>query len=265
MHWQDMTKDQLAAAATRDAVVVVTVGATEQHGPHLPVGTDSMCAQEIALAAASIARAAGTEVILAPPVWWGYSRDHDGFPGTLSLRHRTLSALLVDIGGSVLISGFSRLLYLNGHGSNDRLLYYVLRDVHDSVNIPSALAAVTYWKLATDVLSAERESQAGGMAHACELETSLMLKFHPELVRMDLASNERAAAYSSYRRQELLSSGPVMAPDRFRDLTESGVIGDPTLATTQKGSSWTAALAVRAAELIQDMSRWPLAGQAVDQ
>lgn len=265
MHWQDMTKDQLAAAAERDAVVVVNVGATEQHGPHLPVGTDSMCAQEIARSAASLATAAGTEVVIAPPVWWGYSRDHDGFAGTLSLRHRTLSALLVDIGSSVLANGFSRLLYLNGHGSNDRLLYYVLRDVQDSSKRPCAVAAVTYWKLATDVLTAQRESASGGMAHACELETSLMLHNHPELVQMDLARDERAAEYSPYRRQELLSSGPVMAPDRFRDLTRSGVVGDPTLATAEKGAAWTASIAARAADLIGDMSRWPLVALEADQ
>jgi len=264
MHWQNMTKDQLAAAAARDAVVVVSVGATEQHGAHLPVGTDSMCAQEISHAAATLATAAGTDVVLAPPVWWGYSRDHDGFPGTLSLSHQTLSALLVDIGASVLGNGFSRLLYLNGHGSNDRLLYYVLRDVQDSADGPCAVAAVTYWKLAADVLTAERQSTAGGMAHACELETSLMLSFHPDLVRMDLAQDERATEYSPYRRQELLSSGPVMAPDFFRDLTQSGVVGDPTLATSEKGARWAASIAARAADLIGDLSSWPLVAQKED-
>lgn len=258
MYWQDMTKDQLASAAERDAVVVVTVGATEQHGSHLPVGTDSMCAQEIAQSAASQAQAAGTNVVLAPPVWWGYSRDHAGFPGTISLSHGTLTALLVDIGRSVLVNGFSRVLYLNGHGSNDRLLYYVLRDVQDDASAPCALAAVTYWKLATEMLAAERDSTSGGMAHACELETSLMLSSHPELVRMELARDERAAEYSSYRRQELLGSAPVMAPDRFRDLSRSGVVGDPTLATAEKGTRWAASIATRTADLIQDMSRWPL-------
>lgn len=264
MHWQDMTKDQLAAAADRDAVVVLTVGATEQHGAHLPVGTDSMSAQHIAVAAAALAHDAGTEVILAPPVWWGYSRDHVGFPGTLTLSHRTLSALMVELGESIVTSGFSRILFLNGHGSNDRLLYYVLRDVQDAASVPCALAAVTYWKLAIDVLSAERDSTVGGMAHACELETSLMLDSHPELVRMDLAVDERAAEYSPNRRQELLSSGPVMAPDRFRDLTKSGVVGDPSLATAEKGARWAVAIAARAADLIQDLSRWPLSSPGVE-
>lgn len=261
MHWQDMTKDQLAAAANRDAVIVLTVGATEQHGAHLPVGTDSMSAQHIAEAAATLANEAGTEVILAPPVWWGYSRDHIGFPGTLTLSHRTLSALMVELGASIVTNGFSRILFLNGHGSNDRLLYYVLRDVQDAAAAPCALAAVTYWKLAVDVLGAERDSTVGGMAHGCELETSLMLHSHPQLVHMDRAVDERAMEYSPHRRQELLSSGPVMAPDRFRDLTRSGVVGDPSLATAEKGSRWAAAIAARAADLIQDLSRWPLSAQ----
>jgi len=256
-----MNKDELAAAAARDAVVVLTLGATEQHGAHLPVGTDSMSAQHIAGLAASMAHEVGTEVIVAPPVWWGYSRDHDGFPGTLTLSHATLAALLTELARSVVTNGFSRVLFVNGHGSNDRLLYYVLRDVQDSAGVPCALAAVTYWKLAADVVGAERDSTVGGMAHACELETSLMLNSHPGLVRMDLAVDERATEYSTFRRQELLVSGPVMAPDRFRDLTRSGVVGDPSLATAEKGSRWAAVIADRLADLIQDLSRWPLSAQ----
>lgn len=262
MHWQNMTKDQLTDAAARDAVVVLTVGATEQHGSHLPVGTDSMSAQSIAAAAAALASDAGTDVVLAPPVWWGYSRDHAGFSGTLTLSHSTLSRLLTELGASILVNGFARILYVNGHGSNDRLLYYVLRDVQDGAASPCALAAVTYWKLATDVLTAERDSTIGGMAHACEFETSLMLDAHPDLVRMDLAHNERGTEYSPYRRQELLASGAVLAPDRFRDLTTSGVVGDPELATAAKGKRWAAAIASRTAELIQDLSGWPLTAGA---
>lgn len=258
MLWQDMSKDQLADAAARDAVVVVIVGATEQHGPHLPVGTDSVCAQEITASAAALASAAGTEVVLAPPVWWGYSRDHEGFGGTLTVSHQTLSALLVDLGVSVLANGFSRLLFLNGHGSNDRLLYYVIRDIQDAAMRPCAVAAVTYWKLAADVLAEDRDSSPGGMAHACELETSLMLTFRPDLVQMSLARDERAIEYSPYRRQDLLSAGPVMAPDRFRDLSRSGVVGDPTMATADKGARWADALASRTADLLGSIAQWPL-------
>lgn len=258
MNWQEMSMNQLSAAAGRNAVAVLTVGATEQHGAHLPVGTDSMCAQHIARLAATIAEDAGTEVVLAPPVWWGYSRDHAGFPGTLTLSHATLTALLTELASSIVAAGFSRLLILNGHGSNDRLLYYVLRDVQDSMSAPCALAAVTYWKLASDLIARDRDSTPGGMAHACELETSLMLHAHPELVAMDRAVDERAQQYSAFRQQELLQSGPVMAPDFFRTLTESGVVGDPTLATEDKGNRWAVAIASRTAELIADLTTWPL-------
>jgi creatinine amidohydrolase len=261
MHWQELTSEELAVAAGAGAVVVIAVGATEQHGPHLPVGTDSMCAQALAGQAAELAAASGVTVVVAPPVWVGYSRDHDGFPGTLGIGHRTLSLLLVDLGRGVLASGFSRLLYLNGHGGNDRLLYYVLRDVQDSAGVPSALAAVSYWRLAADALAATRETGPGGMAHACELETSLMLHHHPSLVRMERATDERAAEYSRFRRHDLLAPGPVMAPDRFADLTGSGVVGDPTLANGAKGADWSAAIATAVAELLADMTRWPLTGQ----
>lgn len=260
MQWQNMTMDELADAAKQDAVVILTLGATEQHGSHLPSGTDSMCAQAIAAGAAEITNASGQMCIVGPPVWVGYSRDHEGFPGTLSIGHGTLSLLLVDMGVSVLANGFKRLLFLNGHGSNDRLLYYVLRDVQDSARSSSALAAVTYWKTSTDVLASDRDSSAGGMAHACELETSLMLHHHASLVHMERATDERAAEYSKYRPQELLGASPVMAPDRFRNLTHSGVVGDPLHATPAKGASWSATIARRVADLINDMTTWPLTG-----
>lgn len=260
MQWQDMTTDELGAAAAEDAVVVITVGATEQHGPHLPVGTDSMCAQGLVAQATAKAAEEGVQVVVAPPVWVGYSRDHEGFPGTLSVGHQALSLLLSDLGRSVLANGFRRILFLNGHGSNDRLLYYVLRDIQDSAGLPCALAAVTYWKLATDVLAATRESSSGGMAHACELETSLMLHHHANLVHMELARNERAQEHSHYRHQDLLSGGPVMAPDHFRDLTHSGVVGDPRLATASKGQDWSTAIADRISRLLVDLTGWPLTG-----
>ena len=260
MHWQNLTTAAIAEAAERDAVVVVTVGATEQHGAHLPSGTDSMCAQAIATEAARIANDAGQPTLVAPPVWVGYSRDHDAFAGTLSVGHRTLSLFLVDIGVSIMKNGFKRLLILNGHGSNDRLLYYVLRDIQDKSKSSGALCAVTYWKTAADIVMAERESSPGGMAHACEFETSLMLHYHGDLVRMQDAKDERASEYSSYRRQDLFAAGPVMAPDRFDELSRSGVVGDPTLATAAKGASWGASIAARVADLIKDMATWPLTG-----
>lgn len=253
-----MTKDDLARAAQQDAVVLMTVGATEQHGAHLPTGTDSRCAQAVARQAAERANGSELRAVVAPPVWVGYSRDHRGFPGTLTVRHRTLSLLLTDLAVSAVDSGFRRILFVNGHGSNDRLLYYVLRDVQDSAPGATALAAVTYWKMAPDVVAAERTSTAGGMAHACEFETSLMLSHHPDLVRMELAQDERAHEYSEHRRQELFGGGPVMAPDHFADLTRSGVVGDPTRADAEKGTSWSEAISTRLAELICDMRTWPL-------
>lgn len=114
----------------------------------------------------------------------------------------------------------------------------------------TALAAVTYWKMAPDIVAAERTSTAGGMAHACEFETSLMLHHHPHLVRMEIARDERADEYSAHRRQDLFGGGPVMAPDHFADLTRSGVVGDPSRATAENGRSWSEAVSTRLADLI---------------
>ncbi len=257
MRWQDLTSVEIEAAAAAGATVVLPVGAIEQHGTHLPVSTDATCAEAIAMAAAQRTNTAAPPV-LAPTLQFGYSDDHAGFPGTLSLSQRVLEDALVDIGSSILASGFQRLLYLNGHGSNDRLLYYVVRRVRERARGPVALAATTYWKLASRELGELRVSEPGGMGHACELETSLMLHFVPRLVHMDLAIKEVPASYSEHRGDDLLSGGAVVAPDRFRERTASGVLGDPLAADELRGARFAAVIVDRLAAFLDEFAGWPL-------
>lgn len=211
LRWDDITSPALRDAATGGAVVVVPVGSVEQHGPHLPLATDALCVEHLVREAAQCL-APGPAIVIAPAIRYGFSDDHLGFAGTLSISARLLEDLLTEIGSGILASGFERLVFVNGHGSNDRLLYYVVRRVKALVEKPSAVAATTYWKLALPELSALRRSSVGGMGHGCELETSLMLHYEPAFVRHDLAVREVPAAYSAYRADDLLQSGAVVAP-----------------------------------------------------
>jgi len=115
--WNRLTAAQLRELAARDAVVLLPVGATEQHGPHLPTGVDDLLAAEVSRRAATIA-AKHTGVVVTPSVWSGLSEHHINFGGTFSVSLSTLHALLRDICRSILRAGFSRILIVNGHGGN---------------------------------------------------------------------------------------------------------------------------------------------------
>jgi creatinine amidohydrolase len=245
----------------KDAVVVVPVGSIEQHGPHLPVSTDAVCAERLVDLAVNRLAATVTAVVV-PTIRYGFSHDHLGFPGTLSISHRLLEDLLVEIGVGILRTGYRRIVFVNGHGSNDRLLYYAVRQIRDSGNEPAAVAGVTYWKLAAADIAACRLSPVGGMGHACELETSLMLAFEPETVDMGKAVREIPKSYSAYRGDDLLASGPVVAPDRFADRTRTGVMGDPTFASAKHGRELAEIISRRLAAFLDEFATWPVSSES---
>jgi creatinine amidohydrolase len=254
-----MTTAALTAAAAADAVVIMPIGSIEQHGPHLPTGTDSMCAAS--LVADVLQRLSpDTPAVALPPLWYGYSDDHHGFGGTISLPFRVLEDVLANVGKEVLTNGFKRLVFVNGHGSNDRLMYYVVRRIREEASAPHCAVGVTYWKVATQQLQTQRRSPYGGMGHAGELETSLMLHYAAHTVDHDKAVTEMPERYSPYRGGDLLDSGMVVVAERFIDRTRSGVVGDPSPATKEAGESFAEAITQRLSELIADVTTWPLIG-----
>lgn len=255
--WRDLTAPRIRALANDRTVAVLPIGAVEQHGAHLPTGTDSTCAEGLVEQAVSMVDDQD-RVVLLPPFSYGYSHDHHGFPGTISLPHRVMEDVIVAILTDVLASGFRRMLVVNGHGSNDRLVYYALRTVRDRAAVDHLAAGVTYWKAAPDELRLRRVTPPGGMAHAGELETSLMLHFAPTTVRMEHAEASFAEPYTAWRGDDILDSGRAVVPERFMDRTSTGVVGDPTSSTADAGADFAAAIARRLAALIVEMPTWPL-------
>ncbi len=192
---------ELDGAAVR--TLLVPVGSVEQHGPHLPLDTDTRIAQ------AAAAGAVGTGTLLAPPVAYGASGEHETFPGTVSVGHDALRAMLVELGRSA-GRWVSRLVFVNGHGGN--------------------LAAVTG---AVALLRAEQRDAAWfgcalpGDAHAGRTETSLLLALDPSAVAGHLA-----AAGNTAPLEELL---PAMRSGSVRAVSDNGVLGDPAGATAAEG------------------------------
>lgn len=178
--FEEHTREQLRALAP-EALVVLPVGAIEQHGPHLPVGTDRFTVEHIARAAADAA-SAHIPVLVAPTLPFGSSQHHLPFGGTLSLGTETYYRLLSDLCESLATCGFRRIFILNGHGGNNELIQLVARDL--ALKHPAHLAAAAYWTIGWDALVAENAHLAAGLpGHAGTFESSLILALRPELVR----------------------------------------------------------------------------------
>lgn len=170
-------RETLNALSQDGAVLVIPLGATEQHGPHLATGTDAIVVEELVAAAAALA---GRSVVVAPCLGYGSSHHHLSFGATLSLSTTTYLEVLMDLGGSAARSGFRYVLLVNGHGGNHELAQLAVRDL--AARHPEcAFGAGSWWAMTADAIAGStREINVPG--HAGAFETSVMLARHPELV-----------------------------------------------------------------------------------
>ncbi len=209
----DRTSPELASGRSRP-FLLVPLGSTEQHGPHLPLDTDT----RVALAVAEAVAARRTDVVVAPAVPYGASGEHAGFPGTVSIGTEALVQLVLELVRSTW-PDWSRVVLVNGHGGNVEAL----------TRVSSVLAGegrpVDVWHTTVE----------GGDAHAGRTETSLLLAIAPEVVRLDRA---RPGALEPL--DELL---PRLRVDGVRAVSPNGVLGDPTGASAAEGVRLLALLA----------------------
>jgi creatinine amidohydrolase len=178
--------DELTRVASRalaaDGLVVWPVGATEQHGPHLPTGTDAMHAEWVAREAAVRAGALGVSVVVAPTLRIGSSAHHLPFGGTMSIPTETYLRVIRAGVESLAAGGFRRIFVVNGHGGNHELIQLAVRDL--ALELPDVhLAAGSWWAIAWDALVAAGAAEIGRFpGHAGRFETSLVLAMRPDLV-----------------------------------------------------------------------------------
>jgi len=251
--WAELRRPELEAARDAGAVVVVPVGATEQHGPHLPVDTDTSSVTEIALRAAR--QVERPPVLVAPTVPYGLSPHHMGFTGTITLRVDTLIDVLVDICHSVHAHGFKKIVLLNGHGGNQGLIDAVaVRLVAEQIYV----ASLTYWNPIRADLREIGRSAEGGMSHACEMETSVQLALRPHLVDMAAAVAAPLVPLTSFFSRDFRAPGVANYPLDFRrgDHT-AGVWGDPTCATAETGEKVLAVASAKLARFLREYAAVP--------
>jgi creatinine amidohydrolase len=175
----EMNREQLRAEAPT-ALAILPIGATEQHGPHLPAGTDFFTVETVARAAAERA-SAEVPIIVAPALPFGSSHHHFIFGATLSLSTETYYRVLCDLLESFVTDGFTRIFLVNGHGGNHELAELAARDI--ALRHPVKIAAGSYWKIAWRELVKSGAHHGRNMpGHAGDFETSLMLSLRPDLV-----------------------------------------------------------------------------------
>lgn len=256
--YAEMTWPECKAAAEADRVAVLPTGTYEDHGYHLPIDVDVVLATTICDRA--VARIPD-EAVLIPPVTHGYSPHHMDFPGNITIDWEVFVKYVKNVCTSLAAHGFKRILIVNGHGSNTPLVEMAARLTIVETEGRVLCASVNHWGLraAREATKAVRESDFGGMSHACELETSLYLAIYPELVQMDKAVDERSPLPTSFQTDLNLGkradgSNATLMPF-WSTMSDSGVRGDATKATREKGVQFLEGAVLGLIELIDELKR----------
>jgi creatinine amidohydrolase len=235
-------------------VFVVPLGSMEQHGRHLPLFTDSLIISHIA---DRVEQLCPERIVLLPVQWLGHSPHHRRF-GCVSLDLMPYMGVICGICRSLIHIGARRIFLLNGHGGNDIPCKASLRELKSEFESLQDLyiAYATYWNLAAQEFRAIRESPEGGMGHACEMETSILLARNPGLVHAADAEAGGPSAEMGYRTIDMLKAEPYFMINEFDELSESGAIGMPEFATAEKGTRFLDAAAAAVARFLAEFERW---------
>lgn len=231
-HWFEMTTEDFRTGNTADWIAVLPIAAVEQHGPHLPVGVDSMIMQGYLERAIPLIPADIPATFL-PIQTIGKSNEHLEFPGTLSLSAETVIRAWTEIGESVHRAGIRKLLIVNSHGGNMSAMDIVARELRVRHGM---LVAFTSWHMFGYPKGAYSDDETRLGIHAGEIETALMLAFRPDLVRMEQARDFRPVTYEMEETFKYLRTG---RPGGFgwmaQDIRPEGAAGDASKATPEHG------------------------------
>jgi creatinine amidohydrolase len=220
----------LGEVVKRQPVVVLPIGSVEDHGLHLPLDTDNFLIWTMCEEAA---KRANGEILLLPHIPYGFETHHMDFHGTIDIKMEHLLNFVLDVTKSVAHHGFKRILIADGHGSNMPILDLVARRTNIETD---AMCATFIWpSLAREAIAKVRESPRGGMAHGCELETSVYLYLDGQRVQMDKAKKDMGMPESEFIWMDLMEGSPVLMMDEWTRFSKSGTYGDPTIANAEKG------------------------------
>lgn len=236
----NMTRDQVKLAIEKFPVAILPLGATEQHGHHLPLGVDIYLAEGLSRRICE-----KTGALLLPAIPFGYSWVWRDIPGTVSLQQHHVESVIKDVAHSVSKYGIQTLILVNGHDANNASMKYATRELIDELDIN---VVYLFYPELEKVMEQHCESKPWhGMIHACEMETSLMLALKPELVDMTKAVREYPDKPALYGKTTI----------SLGELSNSGVYGDATLASKEKGEKLLESFVGKMVELVELASKEP--------
>jgi creatinine amidohydrolase len=260
----DLAYPDIQAYLKECDMVLVPMASTEQHGPHLPLCTDTVTAIEVASRVAKI-----NNMLHTPAIWTGYSPQHMAGPGegrgTITIRSSTLQALMYDVARSLIHHGFNKILFINGHGSNVKVVDPVLRKIRYDTGAMVGFC-IPYMERYTGLLEGLMENPKDETPgwHASELETSQMLAHNPDIVRMDRAVKTLTSIPkwlpSSFGKKDgapdiqFEGYSYFQFPMDHHEFTDSGVIGNPERATAAKGQEAFRRYAEHVAKAVQALA-----------
>jgi creatinine amidohydrolase len=246
-----LTWPEINDAIAAQKLVILPTGSTEQHGFHLPIDVDVFLCESVCH---EVGRRVPEKVLVLPPISYGLNLHHIDFPGTIHIEPDVFIAFCLNITKSVAYHGFRKILIVNGHGSNTPLIDLVARKT--VLETESLCFATGYYAFLMDEFRKIRDSTI--VAHADEFETSLYLHLAGDRVQMDkaVADNDRMGKFLS-------SDSTLDYPVRFNDYwgrwTQTGVHGDPTKATAEKGRIIFDAAVKGLVALVDELRDWPIA------
>lgn len=248
---QEMSWPEFEESIKNNVIIIVPIGSTEQHGLHLPLGTDALIGFEIAKRTAQHI-SEEVRVIVSPPINIGLSSEHMGFPGTLSFKGpESFIAYIKSVCITLALQGAKKIVLWNSHGGNTACLMAVARDVRREKR--TFVLLVQWSHLARKVANDIMETKV--RIHADEIETSVMLFLFPELVYMEKAIKEMPEKFVKSKHMKTLSGLPY--PSWLtKDISKSGVIGDATRASKEKGKIIVEAAIKEFCELLKELATW---------
>jgi creatinine amidohydrolase len=214
--------------------ILIPLGSTEQEGTHLPLGVDTYVAESLAHEVAK-----ETDALVGPSLPLGYSEWFMEFSGTISLKLETLTQVLREYASCLIHHGFRKFIFINGHAGNSTAVDLVAREC--TMSQSARIAMVEIWKIANSLANEIPDLKEKAFKHAGEIMTSLILYLHPDMVTMDRAKVEYLqSGQGPFKATSTLGpaefkGAEIRLYDRAKNLTDSGIMGDPLAATAQKG------------------------------
>ena len=252
MKFQEMTAFEINDIDREKVLVVLPIAAVEQHGPHMPTGTDNFLCTGLAEA---LEHSMPDKVLLAPTQWLGASAHHLRIGATLDSSLEVYIETLMGMARSVLNDGFRRILLLNGHGGNIDPMRVALRRIQNEY-VDRLLTAACYWDVADELIKQSLDGAHKFVGHACEFETSMLMHLRPELVKLELVKDAG----------ELITDnlGGVYISRDLRQRTAEGCTGRPDLASAEKGRMLFAGILEALVETVDSLLAQPTGTEYTD-